>query len=275
METIGNALSSVGGALPSFLGGPQIQQYGQSIIPPSAGEIGGAMQYSPDPSVSSYFGTTPDPTSTPEGFAGPIATALGPTGGVGANPAQLTESAFTALPQATDPVTGGALGPALGDPASSLTGGILSALGLGGGGGGAAGGTGGTAGTAGQPSLLGSILKMGPGAIEGLLKYQQQQSLLDPSSLSSASKAITNAQAAQLRKAVMPQVTAQGQETGQINAPYLMNQAYTTAIAPILAQMQEAAMNQWLEANRLAGGLYPSEGALGGLVNPSIFGGSS
>jgi hypothetical protein len=82
--------------------------------------------------------------------------------------------------------------------------------------------------------------------------------------------------AAALRKAIFPQITAQAQETGQINAPYLMNQAYTTAIAPILAQMQEAAMQQWLEANRIAGGLYPSEAASpGNLVNPNIFGGSA
>lgn len=114
--------------------------------------------------------------------------------------------------------------------------------------------------------------------ITDLLKYQQQQNLLNPSSLAKNAQETARINAAALRKAIFPQVTAQLQETGNINAPYLATQAYTTAIAPIVAQMQEAAMNQWLEANREAMGLYPSASdisALGGLTNPSIFGGGS
>jgi hypothetical protein len=271
VETVGNVLSSVGGALPSFLGGPQLQQFGQSIIPPNAGEIGGALQYAPDPSMSSYFGNTPDPASTPEGFAGPIATALGPTGGVGANPAQMTESAFTALPQATDPVTGGALGPALGDPASSLTGGVLDALGLRSGGGGAAGGAGG------RSALAGNLALLAAGGTD-VLKYLQQRQMTDPDAIAKATQQMQAQNAKALRKAIFPQITAQAQETGQINAPYLMNQAYTTAIAPILAQEREAAMQEWLRANAIATGLYPSSNdvsALGGFVSPNIFGGTT
>ena len=110
------------------------------------------------------------------------------------------------------------------------------------------------------------------------MKYLQQRQLENPSAIAAATQQMMNKNAAALRKAILPQVTAQGQETGQINAPYLMDQAYTSAIAPILAQEQEAAMQQWLEANRLAGGLYPSGtdvGALGGFVSPNIFGGGT
>lgn len=132
-------------------------------------------------------------------------------------------------------------------------------------------------GTPAAPSFWASLFKAAPGAITDLLKYQQQQSLLNPSSLAKNAQETARINAAALRKAIFPQVTAQLQETGNINAPYLASQAYTTAIAPIVAQMQEAAMNQWLEANREAMGLYPSASdisALGGLTNPSIFGGS-
>lgn len=135
------------------------------------------------------------------------------------------------------------------------------------------------AGGKGWPGLLSPAgLALMGGGITDLLKYEQQQSLLSPSDLAKASQAMAKSQAAQLRKSIMPQLTAQGQETGQINAPYLMNQAYTAAIGPVLAQLQTEAMNQWLEANRLAGGMYPSSNdisALGGLVSPSIFGGGA
>lgn len=275
MQAIGGALGQgaewLGSNIPNFLGGSSgtigqgLQNWGQGMIPPSAAELGGAMQYTSDPGVSSYFGA--DPGSTPTSLAGPIATAIGPTGGVGANPAQMTESAFSALPQATDPVTGGQLGPALGDPASSLTSGVLNALGLGGGGGGAAAG--------GRSPLAGDLGILAAGGTD-LLKYLQQRQLLNPSSIASATQQMMNKNAKALRKAIFPQVTAQLQETGNINAPYLASQAYTTAIAPTLANEQMAAMEDWLRANAEAEGLYPSNqdiGALGGFVSPNTFGG--
>lgn len=273
MQAIGGALGQgaewLGSNMPNFLGGSGgtigqgLQNWGQGMIPPNAAELGGAMQYTGDPGVSSYFGA--DPGSTPTSLAGPIASAIGPTGGVGANPAQLTESAFSALPQATDPVTGGQLGPALGDPATSLTGGVLNALGLG--------GTGAPAG--GRSPLAGDLGILAAGGTD-LLKYLQQRQMLDPSSIAKSTQTMMNKNAAALRKAILPQVTAQAQETGQINAPYLMDQAYTTAIAPTLANEQMAAMEDWLRANAIATGLYPGGSdisALGGFVSPNTFGG--
>lgn len=275
MQAIGGALGQgaewLGSNMPNFLGGTSgtigqgLQNWGQGMIPPNAAELGGAMQYTSDPGVSSYFGA--DPGTTPTSLAGPIATAIGPTGGVGANPAQMTESAFTALPQATDPVTGGQLGPALGDPASSLTSGVLNALGLGGGGG---------AGTPGAKSAWpGALSLLASGGID-IAKYLQQRSLLNQNSLQKAEQNALKGQKAALERNVFPGVKAQLQETGNINAPYLETQAYTAAIAPFVQQQEEAAMNNWLEANRIALGLYPGDlgNPLGGFTEPNIFGGS-
>jgi hypothetical protein len=128
----------------------------------------------------------------------------------------------------------------------------------------------------GWPGLLSAQGLQGiAGGTTDLLKYLQQRSLLDPNALAKQSQQLAKSQAAALRKSIMPQLAAQGQETGQINAPYLMNQAYTTAIAPVLAQMQEAAMTDWLRSNALASGLYPGgdTSALGGFVESDIFGG--
>jgi hypothetical protein len=186
----------------------------------------------------------------------------------------MTESAFTALPQATDPVTGGALGPALGDPASSTTSNVLNWLFPSSSGGGGAGATGG----AGARSPLAGDLGLLAAGGTDVLKYLQQRQLTDPNAIAQATQQMAQKNAAALRRSIFPQVTAQAQETGQINAPYLMGQAYTTAIAPILAQQQEAAMQEWLRANAIATGLYPSGsdiGALGGFVSPNIFGGGT
>lgn len=259
---LGTGLNFIGQNVPQFLGGPQAN-WGSAFIPPNAAEVGGAMQYSTDPGISSYFGA--DPSSTPEALAGPIATAVGPTGGVGANPAQLTESAFSAFPQATDPVTGGQLGPALGDPASSTTANVLAALGIGGSAGGAAGG---------KSAWPGALSLLASGGID-IAKYLQQRSLLDQNSLQKAEQNALKGQKAALERNVFPGVQAQLQETGNINAPYLETQAYTAAIAPYVQSQEQAAMENWLRANALAEGLYPTDlgNPLGGFVSPNIFGG--
>ena len=128
----------------------------------------------------------------------------------------------------------------------------------------------------GWPGLLSAKGMQGiAGGSTDLLKYLQQRSLLNPNDINKAARQMAQNQKNMLRKSIFPAITATGQETGQINAPYLMNQAYTTAAAPIVAQINSAAYQQWLEANRLAGGMYPDTGALGGLVEPNIFGGGA
>jgi hypothetical protein len=109
-----------------------------------------------------------------------------------------------------------------------------------------------------------------------VLKYLQQRSLMDPNQLAKNEMDLYKANAARLRKSIFPQVTAQLQETGNINAPYLAAQAYTTAIAPTLEQMQMATLEDEIRAQQVASGMWPdTETALGGFAQTAnIFGGS-
>lgn len=262
-DAIGQAATSLGNFLPSLggLGGSSgsIAQFGNYMNPGNVGLGGGSAPYFPPP-----------PTDTPTTDVGNFTAAPFPAPGTitAANlPSELPPTTVTPEGEPFSP-TGGT---------SGMTGLGLAPMGAPAAGQGTAGAPGQVAsGTPAAPSFWASLLKASPGLITDLLKYQQQQSLMDPSKLAANAQKLDQANAAALRKAIFPQVTAQLQETGNINAPYLASQAYTTAIAPILAQMQEAAMNQWLEANREAMGLYPGASdisALGGLTNPSIFGG--
>lgn len=265
-EVIGQAATSLGNFLPSLggLGGSSgsVAQFGNYMNPGNVGLGGGSVPYFPPP-----------PTDSPTTDMGSFSAAPFPTPGMTTAtnlPSELPPTMVTPEGEPFSPtggtpgMTGLGLAP-MGAPAAAPAQGTAGAPGQV------------ASGTPAAPSFWASLLKAAPGAITDLLKYQQQQSLLDPKTLAKNAQQINQAQVAQLKKSVFPAVTAQLQETGNINAPYLATQAYTTAIAPIVAQMQEAAMNQWLEAQREAMGLYPGASdisALGGLTNPSIFGGS-
>lgn len=271
-EAIGSAATSLGNILPSLggIGGPSgyLGQFGNYMNPGNVGLGGGSVPYFPPPPTDSPTTDVGGMTAAPFPAPGTITAANLPSE---LPPMSVTPEGAPFSPTGGTPgMTGEGL--AAGTPAAPS---FWQSL-FGGGGGGGGTGTAATGTGTQQPSLLASLLRAAPGGITDLLKYQQQRSLLDPSAMASDAQKMARINAAALRKAIFPQVTAQLQETGNINAPYLASQAYTTAIAPIVAQMQEAAMNQWLEANREAMGLYPGAsdiGALGGLTNPSIFGG--
>jgi hypothetical protein len=120
------------------------------------------------------------------------------------------------------------------------------------------------------PGIIGGI----SGGIVDLLKYLQQRSIMDPNQLAAMQKKLMANQAAQLRKGIYPGVTAELQETGNINSPYLASQAYTAAIGPTLAEMQTQTLKDEIAAQALAAGMWPdTEGALGGFANISnLFG---
>lgn len=264
-EAIGQAATSLGNILPSLggIGGSSgyLGQFGNYMAPGNVGLGGGSVPYFPPPPTDSPTTDVSGMTAAPFPAPGTITAANLPSE---LPPTTVTPEGAPFSPTGGTPgMTGLGLAPmgapAAGTPAQAT-------------------GTAANSGTPASPSFWASLLKASPGLITDLLKYQQQQNLLNPSAMESDAQKMAKINAAALRKAIFPQVTAQLQETGNINAPYLASQAYTTAIAPIVAQMQEAAMNQWLEANREAMGLYPGASdisALGGLTNPSLFGGGS
>lgn len=266
---LGTGLNWLGSNVPQFLGGPQAN-WGTPFMPADPGAITSGLGASSDPTISSYFtgGPSTDPNAPvpPESIAGPIASAIGPTGGVGFNPAMGSEAAFSTLgTDVTDPATGAPLG---GTPASPSF--WQSLFGGGGGGGGA--GAGGAGGRSPWPAALSMLAS---GGVD-IAKFLQQRSLLNQNSLQEAEQNALKGQKAALERNVFPGVKAQLQETGNINAPYLETQAYTAAIAPYVQSQEQAAMENWLRANAIALGLYPGDlgNPLGGFTSPNIFGGS-
>ena len=134
-------------------------------------------------------------------------------------------------------------------------------------------------GTPAQPGIANS--KATPGILGGissgvvdLMKYLQQRNIMDPSKLAAMQSQLMGKEAAQLRRGIYPGVTAQLQETGQINSPYLSSQAYTAAIGPTLADMQMQTLKDEITAQALAAGMWPNtEDALGGFANvANLFG---
>lgn len=266
MQGAGPTLGAIGSSIGSLFG----PSTASAATPPTVDNAGITAPAAPDTSSLSFLSdpagamssfASPSGMSVPNYYGAPASTGIG-----GTTPG----SPFT--PTATDPTTG--------TPADTgFWASLGKALGIGDTGtptGTAAAGTPGATGA--QPSLLASILKMAPGAIVDLLKYQQQQNLLSPSAINANAQQLAQNQARMLKKSIFPAITATGQETGQINSPYLMDQAYTAAAAPTVAEINANAYNQWLNANRLAAGMYPGASdisALGGLVSPNIFGGSN
>jgi len=112
--------------------------------------------------------------------------------------------------------------------------------------------------------------------VSDLMKYRQQQNLLN--NLGSQATALNRKMTPAMIRHITAPVIAMGQETGQINAPYLMNQAVATAAAPYVYQQQLEDLRAALEANRIAAGMYPDGNdisALGGFVPQGIFGGGA
>lgn len=267
--SIGSALSSLGNVAPSFLGGGE------------GGFLGNAGSYLSNLGAGTTGSMDPGTGYVPSGVPGaPVSADGSSSGGLSAAPS-MTEA--TAGPGTSGPGTFGApstVAPPAGAPAGtpgnqswwqSLLFGNQQQQGT---------GTGPATGTG--PSKAGWPGILSPTGLEGIaagstdfLKYLQQRSLLNPSAINSAANQLAKNQAAMLKKSIFPAITATGQETGNINSPYLMSQAYTAAAAPEVAQINEAALNQWLQANQLAGGMYPGTSALGGFVEPNIFGGGA
>lgn len=285
---LGTGLNWLGSNVPQFLGGPQAN-WGTPFMPADTSAIATGLGSSSDPTLSSYFGggapsyptgytstgapgDVGAPMTSDPALALPYATAINPVGG---NPAMATENAFSAIGSATDPMTNLPLDQAMG---SSPTPGVLASLFpslFGAGGGGGAGGAG-TGGAGARSPWPGALSLLAGGGID-IAKFLQQRSLLDQSSLQKAEQNALKGQKAALERNVFPGVKAQLQETGNINAPYLETQAYTAAIAPYVQSQEQAAMENWLRANALAEGLYPTDlgNPLGGFVSPNIFGGGT
>lgn len=289
--TLGSALSSLGNVAPGFLGGGTggwMGNAGSSLsnwanttpMDPGTGAL---------PNAAGGIPTPPSDTTFTESTAGPSASPFNVITGAGGLPSELPATSIS------DGSSGGGMAPPFGTPAPAAFGAPVNvnpsagsptdgtpadtgfwhsllfgspATGT------AAAGTG--PGKGGWPGLFSPAGMSGIAAgSTDLLKYLQQRSLLNPSDINSAANQLAKNQAAMLKKSIFPAITATGQETGQINSPYLMSQAYTAAAAPIVAQINEAALNQWLQANQIAGGMYPQTPQATGPVSANIFGGGA
>jgi len=94
-------------------------------------------------------------------------------------------------------------------------------------------------------SIIGGVGNIGQGVYRGILGNR----LADPKSLMSLGHGMSKA----MKRAVIGPVTAQAQETGQINAPGLYAQSVATALGPYQYQMQMQALADYIEALKAAG----------------------
>lgn len=94
----------------------------------------------------------------------------------------------------------------------------------------------------------------------GAMKLIQQMNLMNTGNLASQAQQLQAQETAAFKRAIAQPAIAAGQETGQINAPSMMDQAIATAAAPYAYQQYPESMSNYLNAQELAAMLYPSEG---------------
>lgn len=255
-DAIGQAATSLGNFAPSFLGGGAsgpIAQFGNYMSPGNVGLMGGSSPYFPPPPTDTPSVDVPSMTAGSFPAPGTITAASLPSE---LPPTAVTPEGAPFSPTGGTPgATGAQLAATGGTPAdpswwhSFLYGGQPSS---GTAAAGAAGSRGGWPGLLSAPGL-GLLANMGTGA----LKFIQQRNLLNPADVARQAQQLQAKETAAFKRAIAAPAIAAGQETGQINAPYMMDQAIAQTAAPYVYSQYPESMSNYLNSQELAAMLYP------------------
>lgn len=250
-DPIAAAMAGGGGGGPTDSFGGRMAGPYSPLAPDGTGGAGGGVGGGTNlfgPGGGSLFDSSGNPIASPLNASAP---ATGPMGVMGMN-------------------AGAASAAAAGDPAdpsgfwSKMGSGLLNWL---------KGDLGAKGAFATPTSSLGTI----GGVMEAINRWQNQARLQNPAALAAGAAKMYQPMSKALRRAVIGPVTAAAQETGQINAPGLYSQSVATALAPIQARMQMAALENYIRALQDSEYAYPQGGIMGsqGLVPQSTQGGSA
>lgn len=254
-SSIGSALGSVGSALGGLFGGG-----GAAGVPAQAAEAAASALPTTAPSLPPSW----DPSQPAPGIGWGTSTGVGaPASTTGIDPTSLASGLASAY---LDPTNAAAINAGAGGTTAAAPTDWMTTIGNW-----LKGDVTGAKGAFGTPiqalGTAGSIM-------EAINRWQLQQTLQNPAALTKGAAGLYQPMSKALKRSIIAPVTAQAQETGQINAPGLYSQSVASALAPYQYQMQMQALRDYMTALAESGGAYP-QGGLYGPGGPSYQGGSS